>query len=143
MVNHRDRLETPVETDEPSNCNDEPESYSYNNEISIDENIILSKKYTQHLRQRKRTNELKNFYTNSFNVDKKADKLCSWLQIFTSCFSSFSHGSNDVANAVAPLASIYAIYRTDSVSRNVEVPIWILALGGFGIVVGLAIGVIK
>ena len=81
-----DHLETPVETDEPSNCNDEPESYSYNNEISIDENIILSKKYTQHLRQRKRTNELKNFYTNSFNVDKKADKLCGWLQIFARVF---------------------------------------------------------
>lgn len=133
-----DHLETPVETDGPSNCNDEPESYSYDNEITIDENIILSKNYTQNLRQRKRTKELENFYTNSFNVDKKADKLCSWLQIFTSCFSSFSHGSNDVANAVAPLASIYAIYETGVVTSNVEVPIWILALGGFGIVVGLA-----
>jgi len=60
------------------------------------------------------------------------------LQIFTSCFSSFAHGSNDVANAVAPLATIYSIYQYDTITEKTDVPIWILALGGFGIIIGLA-----
>ena len=65
-------------------------------------------------------------------------KLCNWIQIITACFSSFAHGSNDVANAIAPLATIYHIYRYESITKKTNVPIWILLIGGFGIVVGLA-----
>ncbi len=59
------------------------------------------------------------------------------LQIMTSCYVSFSHGANDVANAVGPLAVIYWVIRTGVISPKVEVPIWVLALGGFGISVGV------
>ena len=130
--------DTPQSTDDDIQSIDHEDTFVYNSELTIDENITLSKKYTKNLRNRKRAQDLDNLYENSFEIDPKADKLCSWLQIFTSCFSSFSHGSNDVANAVAPLASIFAIYQTGTVSNNVDVPVWILALGGFGIVVGLA-----
>jgi phosphate/sulfate permease len=43
-----------------------------------------------------------------------------------------------VANAVAPLATIYHIYQNDSISKKSDVPIWVLVLGGIGIVVGLS-----
>ena len=43
-------------------------------------------------------------------------------KLFTSCFSSFAHGSNDVANAIAPLATIYSIYKYDTVTKKTDVP---------------------
>jgi sodium-dependent phosphate transporter len=117
---------------------EENENFVYNSEISLDENIDNSNEVTLRLRKRKENEQVEELHSRAAEIDPKSDKLCSWLQIFTSCFSSFSHGSNDVANAIAPLATIYAIYQTDEVSRNSVVPIWILALGGVGIVFGLA-----
>jgi solute carrier family 20 (sodium-dependent phosphate transporter) len=60
------------------------------------------------------------------------------VQVFTSCADSFAHGANDVANAVGPFATIWHIYRKQSLSKKNAVPIWILVVGGGGIVVGLA-----
>ena len=81
---------------------------------------------------------IEKLHENAYKIDEKSDQLCSWLQIFTSCFSSFAHGSNDVANAVAPLATIFSIYQFNEVREETEVPIWVLVLGGAGIVIGLA-----
>jgi sodium-dependent phosphate transporter len=67
----------------------------------------------------------------------KSEKLFSQLQVFTACFSAFAHGANDVANAIGPYAAVIAIYKNGSVSSKSDVPIWILALGGVGIVIGL------
>ncbi len=62
------------------------------------------------------------------------------FQVISACFVAFAHGSNDVGNAVAPLAAIVYIHRTGSFPLNdFSVPLWILVLGGVGIVVGLAI----
>ncbi|MEG4504361.1 inorganic phosphate transporter [Microcoleus sp. F6_B4] len=62
------------------------------------------------------------------------------FQVLSACFVAFSHGSNDVGNAVAPLAAIAYIQRTGSFpSGDFSVPLWILVLGGAGIVIGLAI----
>jgi PiT family inorganic phosphate transporter len=62
------------------------------------------------------------------------------FQVLSACFVAFAHGSNDVGNAIAPLAAIVHIIRTGSVPLdNLEVPLWILVLGGSGIVAGLAI----
>ena len=52
--------------------------------------------------------------------------------------SSFAHGANDVANAIGPLAAIVSIYETGSISEKSVVPIWILVIGGVGIVLGLS-----
>ncbi len=66
--------------------------------------------------------------------------LLGRFQILSACFVAFAHGSNDVGNAVAPLAVINYILRTGSVpSANFTVPFWILLLGGAGIVAGLAV----
>lgn len=59
------------------------------------------------------------------------------LQIMTSCYVSFSHGANDVANAIGPLAVIYWVIKTGKISSSVEVPAWILMLGGLGISLGV------
>ena len=62
------------------------------------------------------------------------------FQVLSACFVAFAHGSNDVGNAVAPLAAIAYIRRTGSFpSEDFSVPLWILVLGGAGIVIGLAI----
>ncbi len=62
------------------------------------------------------------------------------FQVISACFVAFAHGSNDVGNAVAPLAAIAYIRRTGSFPQeDFSVPLWILVLGGAGIVIGLAI----
>ncbi len=66
------------------------------------------------------------------------EKIFGNLQILSACFVAFSHGANDVANAIGPLAAVVDILLTKSVSMEVAVPMWILALGGVGIVIGLA-----
>lgn len=62
------------------------------------------------------------------------------FQVISACFVAFAHGSNDVGNAIAPLAVIAYIIHTNSVPlTSFSVPLWILILGGSGIVAGLAV----
>lgn len=61
------------------------------------------------------------------------------LQIMTSCYVSLAHGANDVANAIGPLAAIYAIAKYGNIAQKVAVPKTLLALGGIGIALGVAI----
>ena len=55
------------------------------------------------------------------------------LQVLTASVKAFSHGANDVANAVGPVAAIVVVLRTHEVSMQVPVPIWLLIVGGLGI----------
>jgi PiT family inorganic phosphate transporter len=59
------------------------------------------------------------------------------LVIISSCAVAFAHGANDVANSVGPLAAVANILKTGTVEMKVPVPLWILVLGGAGIVLGL------
>lgn len=70
--------------------------------------------------------------------DDNVEDLYSYLQVFTAMVSSLAHGSNDVANSIAPLAAMYAIYNDGHLEKKSDVPIWILVLGGAGIVLGLS-----
>jgi PiT family inorganic phosphate transporter len=70
---------------------------------------------------------------------EKVNCVFSYIQIATACYVAYAHGSNDVANAVGPLAAIYSIVRTGTVSMSVEVPMWMLALGGIAIGGGLLV----
>jgi len=61
------------------------------------------------------------------------------MMIFTACAMAFAHGSNDVANGIGPLAAVISIVQSGGeVGQKAALPIWILVLGGAGIVVGLA-----
>jgi len=66
------------------------------------------------------------------------ESLFRHLQVITACTVAFAHGANDVANAVGPLAAVVSVLREGAILSQVEVPVWILMLGGAGIVVGLA-----
>lgn len=62
------------------------------------------------------------------------------LQILSASFVAFAHGSNDVGNAIAPLAAIAHLLKfPNTATTNFTIPIWILLLGGSSIVLGLAI----
>ena len=65
------------------------------------------------------------------------EKVFGVLMIFTACAMAFAHGSNDVANAVGPLAAVVGIAETGMVAQKTVMPSWILLLGGAGIVIGL------
>jgi PiT family inorganic phosphate transporter len=67
------------------------------------------------------------------------EKIFSILMIFTACAMAFAHGSNDVANAIGPLAAIVGIVHSGGqITASAEVPLWILLLGGLGIILGLS-----
>lgn len=66
------------------------------------------------------------------------EKIFAILMLFTACAMAFAHGSNDVANAVGPLAAVVSVVQSggEVASRSI-MPSWILLLGGGGIVAGL------
>ena len=85
---------------------------------------------------------------NRVKVDPEADKEHHYasvekvfvpLMLFTAAAMAFAHGSNDVANAIGPLAAVVSIVQSGGeVVQKAGLPLWILALGGVGIVIGLA-----
>ena len=66
------------------------------------------------------------------------EKIFGVLMVFTACGMAFAHGSNDVANAVGPVAAIVSIVKTGVVAQESSLATWILLLGAVGIVLGLA-----
>ncbi|WP_288131492.1 inorganic phosphate transporter [Microbulbifer sp.] len=66
------------------------------------------------------------------------ERVFAILMVFTACAMAFAHGSNDVANAVGPLAAVVNTVQMGAVTAKASMPPWILLLGGAGIVVGLA-----
>ncbi len=66
------------------------------------------------------------------------EKIFIYLQILSACFVAFAHGANDVANAIGPLAGVMSAIKNGVVEMEAQVPLFILLLGGLGIVIGLA-----
>ncbi|MEJ2056980.1 MAG: inorganic phosphate transporter [Desulfofustis sp.] len=66
------------------------------------------------------------------------ERVFAPMMLFTACAMAFAHGSNDVANGIGPLAAVVSIISSGGeVMQKSELPIWILLLGGAGIVLGL------
>lgn len=76
---------------------------------------------------------------NAEQHDPKAELAFSYLQVFSACFDAFAHGANDVANSIGPMAAVYGIWDSGVVEKSVDMPLWILGMGGVGIVAGLAL----
>jgi len=77
------------------------------------------------------------------NADRKfrfatVEKIFGVLMVITACSMAFAHGSNDVANAVGPVAAVISVASTGVVEGRAPVSPWVLLLGGAGIVLGLA-----
>ena len=71
------------------------------------------------------------------------EKVFAVLMVFTACAMAFAHGSNDVANAVGPLAAIASVIQSGGeIAVKSSMPWWILLLGATGIVAGLALSLI-
>lgn len=74
---------------------------------------------------------------------RQVEKIFAIMMVFTACAMAFAHGSNDVANAIGPLAAV--IETLHSAQANLDpgvdaiIPFWVLCLGGLGITLGLAI----
>jgi len=66
------------------------------------------------------------------------ERVFAVLMVVTACGMAFAHGSNDVANAIGPLAAVVSIAKSGTIAAKSALPIWVLALGGGGIVIGLA-----
>ncbi|MDH3508779.1 MAG: inorganic phosphate transporter [Gammaproteobacteria bacterium] len=65
------------------------------------------------------------------------ERVFAVLMVITACSMAFAHGSNDVANAVGPVAAVISVAQTGVVTQQSGLPLWVLVLGGVGIVVGL------
>lgn len=88
-------------------------------------------------------------FINRIKIDPKADKdmhfanvekIFAVLMVVTACAMAFAHGSNDVANAIGPLAAVVSIVGHDGeIAGKADLAWWILPLGGVGIILGLAI----
>lgn len=81
--------------------------------------------------------DLEDMHSRAFHFDNRAEYMYSALQILTAAAASFTHGANDVANAIAPFTTAYEVWSRGDVGQNVHIPIWILCFGGGSIVLGL------
>jgi len=82
--------------------------------------------------------EAKHVHDSAEKFDLRTELQFNFAQVITACFDSFSHGANDVANAIATCAATVQIYNDNAYVTKSEIPLWILGIGGAGIAVGLA-----
>jgi PiT family inorganic phosphate transporter len=87
------------------------------------------------------------FFLTRVKVDPSADsaerfrnveRVFAVLQVMTACAVAFAHGSNDVANAIGPLAAVMQAAQGAEIAGKSAVAPWMLGIGGVGIVIGLA-----
>ncbi|NIM89874.1 MAG: phosphate permease [Candidatus Aminicenantes bacterium] len=67
----------------------------------------------------------------------QVEKMANPLQVLSASYQAFSHGANDVANAIGPVAAIWAVIHTQQLAMAVSIPIELLALGGVGLALGI------
>jgi sodium-dependent phosphate transporter len=119
-----------------------------NKSVKIHEDI--SNKYIQeHVSQNSielginNDTELKKVIDFNISAEKfsnETEEAFKYLQIFSAICDSFSHGANDVANAIGPFVAIYLISKDTNLSKKLDMStdsFWILSLGGIGISLGL------
>jgi len=73
------------------------------------------------------------------NTRESVNILFTIPLIFAASLLSFAHGANDVANAIGPLAAINDAVMTGGISAKAEIPFWVMAIGAFGLAIGLAL----
>ena len=82
--------------------------------------------------------DIEEIHARATHFDNKTEFLYTFLQVMTAASASFVHGANDVANAIGPYATVFQIWRYGDVPGGQSpVPLWVLAFGGVGIVIGL------
>ena len=87
------------------------------------------------------------YFIRRLKIDPRADrefhfanveKVFAVLMVVTACGMAFAHGSNDVANAIGPVAAVIGVVQSGGeIAQESVLPVWVLLLGGGGIVSGL------
>lgn len=82
---------------------------------------------------------MRKFFLSWYPDRKRLERVFGYFQLMTASFVAFAHGSNDVANAIGPIAAVitYSQGAVD-ITTKVPVPLWLLFFGGIGIVIGLS-----
>jgi PiT family inorganic phosphate transporter len=91
---------------------------------------IVGSVFIRRIEPNRKAEKKEHFYT--------VERVFGVLMVVTACGMAFAHGSNDVANAIGPLAAVISTATTGEIAAKSGVSIWVLMLGGVGIVVGLA-----
>jgi len=73
------------------------------------------------------------------HVYHNVERIFIYLQIISAAFVALAHGSNDVANAIGPLSVVIETAKEMKIPEQTSVPLWVLGIGGVGIVFGLAV----
>ena len=69
---------------------------------------------------------------------EEMEELAKPLEILSASYVGLAQGANDVANSIGPIAAILAVMETQKVTMQVPVPLWVLVLGGIGLVIGIS-----
>lgn len=83
--------------------------------------------------------DLEKMHAHAAHYNNRAEYMYSFLQVMTAATASFTHGANDISNAIGPYATIFQIWDTGKLPAKdkADVPLWILAFGGVWLVIGL------
>lgn len=104
-------------------------------------NEIINNRKKLNINSESQLTKVTNLHLNAEKFDTRTEEVFKYLQIFSAICDSFSHGANDVANAVGPFAAIFIIYREQgNLAKNMDMDndaYWILSMGGIGIALGL------
>lgn len=124
-------------TDKFANNNGDIELSNIEKTIQKD---INENKNTLNIKSNKEFERVVDLHENAEKFNEKTEYTFRYLQIFTAICDSFSHGANDVANAIGPFAAMWAIHNAQDLSKKNDMDAdayWILGLGGAGISLGL------
>ena len=105
------------------------------------ESELQTNQLEYNIRSEEELNRVVSLHNDAERFDDKTEEVFKYLQIFTAICDSFSHGANDVANAIGPFVAIWTIHNSNGVldkkASMEDDAYWILGLGGVGIAVGL------
>jgi len=105
---------------------------------SIDENHAKITQLLEEMHGLKREMRKKTSFPERTSEYLLVEKSFGYMQIISACFVAFAHGANDVANAIAPIATVLDAIKNGVVTQAHAIPSWLLIFGGVGIVIGLA-----
>jgi len=110
-------------------------------ELPAIEDEVKTNRRELNIKNDKELNRVVALHSYAEKFDTKTEEVFKYLQVFTAICDAFSHGANDVANAIGPFAAIWTIYMSNgSLDKKASMEhdaYWILGLGGIGIAVGL------
>ena len=108
-----------------------------------DVETIIDNQEELNIRSTNQLHQVSAIHSEAEKFDPKIEETFKYLQIFSAVCDSFSHGANDVANAIGPFAAIYTIYNSGGdLSKELDMgddAYWILSIGGVGIAGGLIV----